>query len=208
MDSIAEFCFSLRKKRNSYTVFNPYRDVFMAANLETYLRAIKAQGKAPLLLVGEAPGYLGCIHTGIPFSSASVLKVSTYPFIDQLRKGLVIKTSTSETTAEIVWRYLQSVDVVPLFWNAFPFHPHLARKFKTNRGPTKAEIVEGSNYLYQLAAIFKPLTIAGIGRAGQQCARLVFPDRDIAYIRHPSRGGKMAFIEGMNRLLAEKPLGE
>lgn len=203
MDNISKFCFSLRKRKNTHLVFNPYRDPYLAANLEVYLRTIKKLAGGSILLVGEAPGYKGCKHTGIPFSSSSLFTESKHPLIEQLRGQLVLKNRESEVTAGIVWNYLAEVSVLPIFWNAFPFHPHVSRKNHSNRAPTRSEIQEGIPYLKDLGAIFQPGLIAGIGRAGQHCAQLAFPDQDISYIRHPSRGGKKAFIQGLDQLLAE-----
>ena len=82
----------------------------------------------------------------------------------------------------------------------FPFYRYQVRRPKTDRTPTVKEIQQGSRYLKQLADIFQPPLIAGIGRKGQLSAQKAFPDIDIRCIRHPSYGGKREFIEGMNKL--------
>jgi uracil-DNA glycosylase len=206
VDNISNFCFSLRKRKNTHLVFNPYRDPTLVANLEVYLRGVKRCKGGSILLVGEAPGYRGCKNTGIPFSSSHLFTESKHPLIELLKGQLIFKIRESEVTAGIVWDYLTETSVLPIFWNAFPFHPHISRKYNSNRPPTQPEILEGTAYLNDIASIFQPGLIAGIGRAGQQCAQLAFPNRDISYIRHPSRGGKKAFIQGMNRLLCEDPM--
>ncbi len=203
MDNISNFCFSLCRRKNTHLVFNPYRDPSLAANLEAYLRGVKRCKGGSILLVGEAPGYRGCKNTGIPFSSSHLLLESKHPLVELIKGQLTFQTRESEVTAGIIWDYLREVPTLPIFWNAFPFHPHISRKYNSNRAPAQSEIIEGIPYLKDIAAIFKPGLIAGIGRAGQQCAQLAFPNRDISYIRHPSRGGKRAFIQGMDRILAK-----
>jgi hypothetical protein len=201
MDDILKFCQFLSKKKNTHTVFNPYRDAYLTANLESYLRAIKKNKGTIVLMVGEAPGFKGCKHTGIPFSSSRLLSESKHPLIGSFKDKLEFRHLECEMTAKIIWDYLDQVSILPLLWNAFPFHPHISRKYKTNRAPSRTEVKEGVLYLQQLGAIFNPVRVVGVGRAGCQCAELAFPDKHISYVRHPSRGGKSAFIEGMNQFL-------
>ncbi len=117
-----------------------------------------------------------------------------------------IRHLESENTASIVWEYLQSVTRLPLFWNAFPFHPHPAGNERKNRAPSVAEVNEGSEYLKELADIFQPSTIAGLGHKGTACVKKVF-NEDVLYIRHPSYGGKRDFLKGMSEVLSEKTEG-
>ena len=189
----------LQKRKNSLTVFNPYREAYKLANLQAYLNAMQSL-RPRLMLVGEAPGFKGCRLTGIPFSSAKLYTEVEHPFLIQLRERLVLPQLEAENTAAIVWRYLRDKNAVPLFWNAFPYHPHPSRIQKKNRAPTKAEIIEGGEFLTLLADIFQPEVVAGLGRKGVEAARLAFPEKEIRYIRHPSYGGKSDFITGMDQL--------
>lgn len=200
MDLIEQLISDLSKRKNSLTVFNPYRDPDLCHNLELCLRELH-RTKPTVLLVGEALGFQGGRLTGLPFSSGHLLRNSDHPFLKKLKPELRLTSEEKENTATIVWEYLGQKSSVPLFWNAFPFHPHPSRLQKKNRAPRKTEIEEGSVYLQQLIEIFQPEQIAGLGRAGTAAAERVLPDQDIRYIRHPSYGGKRDFLSGMDDLL-------
>jgi len=212
MNSIDVFVARLRKQTNSDAVQNPYRRKFLADNLSAYLYAMlrswaKQKGRR-VLMVGEAPGYKGCMLTGVPFSSGRIYQEIDHPFLLSLKDKLTLKTSEAENTASIVWRYLASQKAsnnqLPLFWNAFPFHPHVVGDTKSNRAPTRSEVDQGEEYLQELEDIFKPTIVVGVGRKGVLAAQGAFPDRNIVAVRHPSYGGKADFIEGMNEVFRAK----
>lgn len=192
----------LKKRKNSLTVYNPYRDDFKLENLKQYLEQVWEQKGKRVMLVGEAPGYKGARLTGIPFSSGKLFDEVEHPFLERLKHKIELEEDklVSENTASIVWRYLQTTEVVPLFWNAFPFHPHPSRIQKKNRAPLKAEVIEGAEFLQMLVDIFEPDEIAGLGRKGAECLQSILPEHEIRYIRHPSYGGKSDFIIGMDKL--------
>lgn len=192
---------ALQKRKNSLTVFNPYRQDDKLTNLQAYFEAMLAL-KPRVLLVGEAPGFKGGRLTGVPFSSGKLYQEVAHPFLLNLRNVLVLPDALeAENTASIVWRYLLEKKEVPLFWNSFPYHPHPPRIQKKNRAPIKAEIIEGVEFLMLLEKIFQPEVIAGLGRKGVEAAQLAFPEKAINYIRHPSYGGKADFIAAMDALL-------
>lgn len=202
MENLNEFYQALAKKKNSLTVFNPYQSKANLENLKHYITQVFAASGPKIMLVGEAPGFKGGRLTGVPFSSGKIYTEVEHPFLKTLLPKLILDpvTLSSENTASVVWRYLQDKRNVPLFWNAFPFHPHPSRIQKKNRGPNRAEILEGAFYLKALVDAYQPDIIAGLGRAGTACAQSVLPDEDIRYIRHPSYGGKSDFIKGMDEL--------
>lgn len=201
MPKITAFVQSLKNQRHTSTVYNPYLIQDFADNLEKYLRSMQKQKGRHTLLVGEAPGYRGCKHTGIPFSSSYLLKNSQHPFVSRLGKRILLHSNTKENTAQIVWEYLQKCNVVPLFWNAYPFHPHAVNNRLSNRPPKKVEIERGMSFLENLGAIFKVDKVASLGRAGLFAAEHAFPHLSVDYIRHPSYGGKKDFVLGMNAFL-------
>ena len=203
---VRDFITSLAARPNRCDSFNPYRGPQLARNLEHYFEGLwRYADYHGLLLVGEALGYKGGRNTGVPFSSSKLYSEVEHPFLQQLAGKLYLPQERSqmdsEATANIVWRYLAGKQQLPLFWNAFPFHPHLPGEPGSNRKPRAAEVGEGAGLLLQLVDVFKPRRVAGIGREGWRIATTQFPDRDVAYIRHPSYGGKADFIAGMNQLL-------
>src|SRR5262245_26901671 len=99
----------LRRARIGAT-FNFYRDGDGAATRrERLLAYLLARQDAPLLLVGEAPGYRGARISGIPFTSERQLTGS----------------GPAEATATIVHRVLADVRIQDdvLLWNVVPTHP-------------------------------------------------------------------------------------
>ena len=200
MISIKNFVDGLALRGKRPQTFNPYKNPDLVANLFHYLVAVKKINTQPVLLVGEALGSKGGRLTGIPFSCGDVFTRFNHPLLVELKPKLILSTQESENTATMVWEYLTEKQQTPLFWNAFPFHPYQYRRPKTNRAPTNKEVEQGSRYLKQLADIFQPLLIAGIGRKGQLAGQKAFPNREISCIRHPSFGGKREFIAGMDGL--------
>lgn len=205
MQSISEFIGKLSKRRNSATVFNPYRCEALAGNLKHYLEVMFGQSGRRVLLVGEAPGYKGCRITGIPFSSGKLFETVEHPILSRIKENITLDKIEAENTASMVWRYLADKSFTPLFWNAFPYHPHPKGQPNKNRAPSSIEIKQGKGYLKALADLYQPSLIAGIGRAGTHCAQQAFPALDITYIRHPSYGGKRDFVATMNRIFKLLP---
>jgi uracil-DNA glycosylase len=76
----------------------------------------------------------------------------------------------------------------------------LAGNPDSNRKPTRIEIEEGKHYLLMLHQIFRPKKLCSLGRVGQAILSELFPSNRIIYVRHPSRGGKRTFINGMAQL--------
>lgn len=152
------------------------------------------------MLIGEAPGYLGCRITGIPFTSSELLTNTNHPTLHKIKHELTFKSLASEATANYMWRFLRDEPSIPLLWNSFPFHPHHPGKPKTNRAPTAKEIEQGKEYLIDLYNIFQPIKVASVGRKGEKSLNQAFPDSTAIYIRPPSYGGKSDFIQGMEAL--------
>ncbi|MGB0283369.1 MAG: uracil-DNA glycosylase [Neptuniibacter sp.] len=202
MKELDPFFRLLQKRKNTLTVFNPYRDEIKLNNLKSYLDLIFQQEGPRVLLVGEAPGFKGCRLTGIPFSSGKLFDEVPHPFLEALKPRIYIEQLDSENTASIVWRHLLNHNSVPLFWNSFPFHPHPSRIQKKNRAPNKAEIEEGAIYLQMLFDFYKPDLVAGLGRKGTECVQRIMSNESIRYIRHPSYGGKAEFCSGIDDIFS------
>jgi len=203
MNELAHFYSLLKQRKNSLTVYNPYRDENNLHNLECYLEFIIQQQAPRIMLVGEAPGFKGCRLTGIPFSCGRIYTEIDHPFLRQLHPRLKLNTTESENTAVIVWRELLKYDFVPLFWNAFPFHPHPSRLQKKNRAPNQVEMKEGAVFLEMLVEYFQPDVIAGVGRKGTESVQGTLPNENISYIRHPSYGGKHDFCDGLGEIYVQ-----
>ena len=136
---------------------------------------LEQRAGAPILLVGEAPGYRGARISGLPFTSERQLTGS----------GL------AEATATIVQRVLAELGATEsvLLWNIVPTHPGTET---TNRAPSREEITAGAAFAFELTWGRRPIAVGRIA-----AATLGAP-----YVRHPSHGGARAFAEGLAALIA------
>ena len=153
--------------------FNQYRDSpLLRRRLTAYL---EARASAPVLLVGEAPGYRGARVSGIPFTSERQLTGA----------------GPAEATASIVHRVLAELGVEDsvLLWNVVPTHPGTA---VSNRSPTRDEIDGGRSFLESLA---RGRLVVPVGRVAQRAVGGRF-------LRHPSHGGATAFRAGLAGILS------
>lgn len=198
---IDHFIEQLETARASDRLSNPYLWPHRSDNLRAWLRAIMRQPGRRVLVIGEALGYRGGVHTGIPFSSSRLINRSMHPFWRRLRPELTVSSDISEATASIVWETLQQRRRIPLFWNALPFHPHQPGVPLSNRTPDRDELAAGLAFLRLLAQHYQPDLVAGVGAKGTHAAETAFPGCRVKALRHPSYGGKQAFVQGINRLL-------
>jgi len=171
-------------------------------NLQCYLQQLRHLQPA-LLLVGEAPGYNGCRLTGIPFSSEAlvaegVLDGTLFGAANGYR--VAREPFTREQSAGIVWELLQRHRTPALCWNAFCFHPYAPGDPDSNRKPTRGEIDGTAPFLQELLTLFPSVkTVIAVGNSAETAlSRLGIAH---AKVRHPARGGKPAFVAGMEKLL-------
>lgn len=153
---------------------NQYAD--SALRRERLQRYLDACASAPVLLVGEAAGYRGARISGIPFTSERQLTGS----------------GPGEATATIVHRVLGELGIADdvLLWNLVPTHPGTAR---SNRPPTRDEIGSARPFLDRLAC----------GRRVIPVGRLAHRELGGPYVRHPSRGGAVAFRQLLAQALGK-----
>ncbi len=172
-------------------------------NLYIYLRHMHKQ-KPKIILVGEAPGYRGCRLTGVPFTSEHLLvngmeglalfgEKAGYRLAAHKDKVLI------EATATILWETLLKNNIIPLAWNAFPFHPHLEGKPESNRTPIKGELRIGERPLLQMIEMFNIKRVVAVGnKAEETLTRL---GMSCHKVRHPAQGGKNEFVEGIRKIV-------
>jgi uracil-DNA glycosylase len=191
---VREFVAALSAFPSSRELVNPYWSPRRRKNLETYLVALLAWPYSGHLLVGEAPGERGCARTGIPFTDERMLRSGGHPFLESLRPAVKVAGSTSENTAGIVWGHLSGCDHVPAFWNAVPFHPR--SDVKPNRAPTVSEVLDCQVFLDQILGVLKPDSVIAVGRTAVTALRRLGIE-NFGSVRHPSHGGKRAYIDGL-----------
>ena len=135
MGSIPDFLQLLAAIAGTATAFNPYAghsrgSLVRRRNLSLYFHRM-LERRPRLLLLGEAPGYRGCRVTGVPFTSEAILLADDSPFgLFGAAAGFAVGESQMwrhEASATAVWQTLVELDVLPLLWNAFPYHPPSAR---------------------------------------------------------------------------------
>lgn len=172
-------------------IANPYRDERCKNHLLQYLRHLERNG-VNVMLVGEAPGYRGCALTGIPFTDEVQLKLpeNFYALGAWERSGDI--GNTSERSASAVWMALREYHIIPLMWNAFPFHPYQEGKKASNRTPTQNELQEGRRYLEALRAIFA-IEDSQVFALGKKAMEILGFTCDSHYIRHPANDFKREF---------------
>ena len=152
--------------------YNPYAEhAHLRERLVAYL---EAKWRAPLVLVGEAPGYRGTRVSGIPLTSERQLTGA----------------GPAEATATVVHRVLRELGIEGevLLWNVVPTHPGTA---SSNRRPTRAEVAAGLPFLDRVACGRRPIALG----------RVAHDVLGGAYVRHPSHGGAAAFRVGLAAIL-------
>ena len=161
------------------------------SNLSVYLSEMQCL-RPEVMLVGEAPGVHGCYLTGIPFTAEWNIRNNS--FFANRGYGIYSEEPHAEASASVIWSMLEHKHQLPLMWNIYPFHPHLAGKPMTNRTPTKQEIRCGIDVLMALQTVFPGLRMYGVGRKAAD-------SMTIGYIRHPARGGSKVCAEMLNAIL-------
>lgn len=159
-------------------------------NLYLYLSEM-IKIKPTIMLLGEAPGYLGCKLTGIPFTDENILQSNKFvPGNGQYKTYGMQK----EDSATAIWQVFEETNFMPLLWNSFPFHPHNKGTVSSNRTPKSSEIKNiGAYFINELCNIYNIKTIYAVGRKAENTVRKHFSDRipdDEVYIRHPAHGGQ------------------
>lgn len=193
------------KYRNFYHNGPSKEETPQAKNVRSYLRRMYEIGPRVMLL-GEAPGYRGCAMSGVPFMSVKTLENLGH-FWDFEVTRPENPEFVSEISADCVFKTLIRLNIKPLIWNVFCFHPHAPHVPKTNRTPLKSELVKHKKYLSGILQLFDPQVIACVGRTSQNFIETIdeyqhyVHERRAYYVRHPSFGGASVFNQTMEGLV-------
>lgn len=159
-----------------------------------------------LILCGEAPGHLGCRHSGVAFTSERLLLDGVIPRIAQPGARLTKRALPfSEPSATIVWKTLYRLGIQDqiILWNALQLHPHKIGDHRTNRTPTPQEIAIGEPGLRVLTKAFPAAEIIAVGKKAEQLLSSL-GITPAACIRHPANGGANAFSDGLENYLGSR----
>lgn len=191
------------------TLFNPWRDRCSddepgngpAEKLSRLAAHLDCDPE--FILCGEAPGYLGCRHSGIAFTSERLLLLGEIPRIPAMNRRLTSRRLPySEPSATIVWKALNALGIASrtILWNSLQLHPHKPGVENSNRTPTASEIEIGRPALQSLVAAFPAAKLVAVGKKAEGLLTLmgVTP---AAAVRHPANGGATAFARGLELLV-------
>jgi hypothetical protein len=179
---------------------NPFADPRLANNLKLYLNYLAAR-PAPIALIGEAAGHRGCALTGMPFTSPETLRDNENDFFASHRSRMFRQGDIFEPSGRYVWGMADAHGIVPLLWNALPFHPHEPGKPRSNRTPTNAELEMGEPFLTTMLEIFTPRLIVAVGKKAERSLQRLYPDMAFTTVRHPAMGGSTLFRAQMDEIL-------
>jgi uracil-DNA glycosylase len=194
-------------------LFNPWKDTCdddLAVNGPDakLLRLAAYLDCSPRFIIcGEAPGHLGCRHSGIAFTSERQLLAGTIPRVAREPVRLTSrKLPFAEPSATIVWRVLNELGIAneTLLWNALQMHPHAPGNPRSNRTPTNTELMQGAPAMRLLVEAFPNAKLVAVGRKAES----LLQDMGIAVVgqvRHPANGGAREFTEGLRALISASP---
>jgi hypothetical protein len=167
---------------------------------ERNLRRYLAMPHAPVLLLGEAPGWRGMTVTGVPFTSVREVRAAVTPEL----AGLELPAEPQapwEASSRDVWAAFRAWDgPLPLTWPVYPHHPFVAGDRRTNRTPRPAEVRAGSPVALELVRVLGIETVVAVGRKAQ--GALALAGIEAPAIRHPAQGGARLFASQLAELNA------
>lgn len=193
-------------------LFNPWADVCefdkptngpkeKLARLGSHLEC-----EPEFILCGEAPGYQGCRHSGIAFTSEFLLVEGAIPRVGKESIQLTHnKSPLKEPSATIVWRALYELAIAEktILWNAVMLHPHIAGERRGNRTPSDEEIALGKPALEILMNRFPHAKFIAVGKKAEGIFNMMGVPV-FGCVRHPANGGATEFRAGLARLVSLK----
>lgn len=193
-------------------LFNPWRDACPAdlpgnGPQDKLLRLAAHLACEPkFILCGEAPGYQGCRHSGVAFTSERLLLEGAIPRVSIPANRLTTRRLPySEPSATIVWKTLSRLGIAEhtILWNALQMHPFRPGEHESNRTPTDAELMQGAPAMRLLVETFPKAKVVAVGRKSE----LLLGQMGVAtagQVRHPANGGATAFAAGLSRLAEQR----
>lgn len=157
------------------------------------------------ILCGEAPGYQGCRHSGIAFTSERLLMEGSVPRLPAVKDRLTKRERPySEPSATIVWKTLYRLGIAEktILWNAVQLHPYRPGVFNSNRTPAPAEVALGVPAMRMLVEAFPSARIVAVGKKAEGLLSSLGISL-AATVRHPANGGALAFSKGLELLVSD-----
>ena len=192
----------------SHNVFNPYRDTCDVHDrrdaatrrrriLRSYLSAAESIG-VDTIWMGRDLGYRGGRRTGVALTDEHHLPELSRFYPGCQSEQVTFGPAIAERTAAEIWNVLRVIEVRPLLWNVFPFHPHEEDLPFTNRRFTSSELAEAEALNHELINWLRIRRIVAIGQDAAQYAQRF--GVQVTTVRHPSYGGVREFRSGMSEI--------
>jgi hypothetical protein len=203
---------NLTKKQFGENTFNPYIDKckihdnvdspkIRRNNLKLYLEAMDYL-KPRDLWIAEAVGAKGSRRTGIPLIPENLLDRCSELLQTKEKFKKATKTKTEGIlTANIIWREIENLKIIPFLWNTVLHHPHTQQNKLKNRTPNVSEIKLYIPILERIIYYFQFQKIICIGKISYSFLSSL--SINCSYVRHPSMGGIKKFREGILNLYSE-----
>lgn len=191
-------------------LFNPWKDTCPfdepwngpRAKLERLAQHLDCDAK--WILCGEAPGYLGCRHSGVAFTSERLVMNGCIPRLTPTHKRMTRAVRPlAEPSATVVWKVLYALQVAEttILWNALQMHPHPQGRPRSNRTPTGQELAAGRASLHALIDHLPDAGIIAVGKKAEGALQ-VMGIPVVAAVRHPANGGAGRFASEMKQALS------
>lgn len=189
-------------------VFNPYADTCAVYDrhdaatvrrrgLRTLLAAAQTLG-IDTIWMGRDLGYRGGRRTGLALTDETRLTQFSVIYPGTEAAKATVGPVVAERTAAEIWAVLAELDLPPLLWNVFPFHPHEPGEPFTNRRFTSAELKVADKLNRELLDWLGIRRIVAIGQDAAAYASKF--GVKVECVRHPSYGGVVEFRDGIRRL--------
>ncbi len=154
------------------------------------------------VLCGEAVGYAGAVHSGIPFTSERLLVQGAIPRVTDCLHGRLTtrKLPFSEPSATIVWSKLYELGIAEqtILTNSVPWHPVGKTGPHSNRTPTESEKEAGLAMLPLMLDIYPNAIIVAVGNIASENLTAIGIEHH--KVRHPANGGATAFRDGLQHI--------